>query len=90
MVRKKRLVRALEWAGGRDKPVCQCRLFLLSSQAHAELLAAMAGKIFTNVWPKWTDYGPKSIRGAAGRGEWWAHQDLNLGPSDYESPALTN
>jgi hypothetical protein len=20
---------------------------------------------------------------------WWAHQDLNLGPSDYESPALT-
>ena len=23
-------------------------------------------------------------RDAAGRGEWWAHQDLNLGPSDYE------
>src|ERR1041385_998150 len=21
--------------------------------------------------------------------KWWAHQDLNLGPSDYESPALT-
>ena len=22
--------------------------------------------------------------------EWWAHQDLNLGPIDYESTALTN
>ena len=22
--------------------------------------------------------------------EWWAHQDLNLGPTDYESAALTN
>lgn len=22
--------------------------------------------------------------------EWWAHQDLNLGPTDYESGALTN
>ena len=21
---------------------------------------------------------------------WWAHQDLNLGPLDYESSALTN
>ena len=21
---------------------------------------------------------------------WWAHQDSNLGPSDYESDALTN
>ncbi len=21
---------------------------------------------------------------------WWAHQDLNLGPIDYESTALTN
>ncbi len=21
---------------------------------------------------------------------WWAHQDLNLGPADYESDALTN
>ena len=21
---------------------------------------------------------------------WWAHQDLNLGPTDYESAALTN
>ena len=21
---------------------------------------------------------------------WWAHQDLNLGPPDYESGALTN
>jgi hypothetical protein len=21
--------------------------------------------------------------------EWWAQQDLNLRPSDYESPALT-
>ena len=21
---------------------------------------------------------------------WWAHQDLNLGPPDYESAALTN
>jgi len=21
---------------------------------------------------------------------WWAHQDLNLGPADYESAALTN
>ena len=21
---------------------------------------------------------------------WWAHQDSNLGPEDYESPALTN
>ena len=23
-------------------------------------------------------------------GVWWAHQDSNLGPSDYESDALTN
>jgi hypothetical protein len=23
-------------------------------------------------------------------GSWWAHQDLNLGPTDYESAALTN
>jgi hypothetical protein len=22
--------------------------------------------------------------------DWWAHQDSNLGPSDYESDALTN
>ena len=22
--------------------------------------------------------------------KWWAHQDLNLGPTDYESAALTN
>ena len=22
--------------------------------------------------------------------EWWAHQDLNLEPTDYESAALTN
>ena len=22
--------------------------------------------------------------------KWWAHQDLNLGPIDYESTALTN
>jgi hypothetical protein len=22
-------------------------------------------------------------------GEWWARQDLNLGPTDYESAALT-
>ena|GEM_PF-714154 len=21
---------------------------------------------------------------------WWAHKDLNLGPTDYESGALTN
>ena len=21
---------------------------------------------------------------------WWAHEDLNLGPADYESDALTN
>ena len=24
------------------------------------------------------------------RKDWWAHQDLNLGPTDYESAALTN
>ena len=24
------------------------------------------------------------------KGKWWAHQDLNLGPADYESDALTN
>ena len=24
------------------------------------------------------------------RREWWAHQDLNLEPMDYESTALTN
>ena len=23
-------------------------------------------------------------------GEWWARQDSNLRPEDYESPALTN
>jgi len=22
--------------------------------------------------------------------DWWAHQDLNLEPTDYESAALTN
>ena len=27
---------------------------------------------------------------ADGTGEWWARQDSNLGPRDYESPALTN
>ena len=25
-----------------------------------------------------------------GQGIWWAHQDSNLGPTDYESAALTN
>ena len=25
-----------------------------------------------------------------GAGEWWACQDSNLGPRDYESPALTS
>ncbi len=28
-------------------------------------------------------------RSLVGEG-WWAHQDLNLGPADYESAALTN
>ena len=32
-------------------------------------------------------------RNSAGRGlvgtKWWARQDLNLGPTDYESAALT-
>jgi hypothetical protein len=29
-------------------------------------------------------------RGGQERQVWWAHQDLNLGPTDYESAALTN
>ena len=26
----------------------------------------------------------------SGKKDWWAHQDSNLGPTDYESGALTN
>jgi hypothetical protein len=29
-------------------------------------------------------------RRATGSTIWWAHQDLNLEPTDYESAALTN
>ena len=35
-----------------------------------------------------TDTGTNCSRVA--RHKWWAHQDLNLGPIDYESTALTN
>ena len=31
-----------------------------------------------------------SSRGVGLEVKWWAHQDLNLGPIDYESTALTN
>lgn len=30
------------------------------------------------------------MRVHAGLCRWWAHQDSNLGPMDYESTALTN
>ena len=33
---------------------------------------------------------PASRGIGANRYKWWAHQDLNLGPIDYESTALTN
>jgi hypothetical protein len=32
---------------------------------------------------------PTGRRLHSSQGSKWAHQDLNLGPSDYESPALT-
>jgi hypothetical protein len=38
-------------------------------------------------------YYPSDLKGknkAFGVEEWWAHQDLNLGPIDYESTALTS
>ena len=37
------------------------------------------------------EQSPLDARHYPGQGilQWWAHQDLNLGPSDYESPALT-
>jgi len=40
--------------------------------------------------PARTAEGGRSHMGLAGRiGVWWAHQDLNLEPTDYESAALT-
>ena len=33
------------------------------------------------------DFQEKPIE--KGKYEWWAHQDLNLEPTDYESAALT-
>jgi hypothetical protein len=30
------------------------------------------------------------MTGAAARSLWWAHQDLNLGPTGYEPAALTD
>ncbi len=38
-------------------------------------------------------YYPSDLKGknkAFGVKNWWAHQDLNLGPIDYESTALTS
>ena len=32
----------------------------------------------------------KNLPGFNGKVREWAHQDLNLGPSDYESDALTS
>ena len=31
----------------------------------------------------------ESLRRTDGESAWWARQDLNLGPMDYESTALT-
>ena len=40
-------------------------------------------------WPFQPLYG-FSRKWRCGDGGWWAHQDLNLEPTDYESAALTN
>lgn len=47
----------------------------------------------SSIWPNFAletrpIYGFTHIR--ANSGGWWAHQDLNLEPTDYESAALTN
>ena len=39
-------------------------------------------------WPKRPTYA-FSHMGSLGIGMWWAHQDSNLEPKDYESSALT-
>ena len=31
-----------------------------------------------------------AVQSSAGEGEWWARQDSNLRPMDYESTALTS
>ena len=40
------------------------------------------------VWKQIVETETASPKGS--RKDWWAHQDLNLGPTDYESAALTN
>src|ERR1043166_6030462 len=53
-----------------------CRAGLLRRRKRAETSRFLAG-LKTDSWR----YLVRKV--------WWAHQDLNLGPSDYESPALT-
>lgn len=33
---------------------------------------------------------PPGIKSKKNKQKWWAHQDSNLGPTDYESGALTS
>jgi hypothetical protein len=45
---------------------------------------------FSIVWPLRTNYAAPNTKEINEYLRWWAHQDLNLGPADYESDALTN
>jgi hypothetical protein len=52
----------------------------VQSKESVRILSAM-GQI-----PRCTVVAPSN----SGEEVWWAHQDLNLEPTDYESAALTN
>jgi hypothetical protein len=54
---------------------------------HAEWGTPSAGTRFSL---REAEQSPPSMFRFAKSGIWWAHQDSNLGPADYESGALTN
>ena len=60
----------------------------MCDQTHAEALPATAARLEVALWCGHFNAFPYNL------GQllilWWAHQDSNLEPRDYESPALTD
>ena len=50
----------------------------------------MIGNIVTIDWPKRPNYGRMNMQTDFAKEKWCPLPDLNRGPTDYESGALTN
>jgi len=92
--------------GGWDTPATMERYHIVNKKEledaaerlDAEQAKPRQGTVTETVTAKPVDVAPLKIevvevvekQGEEKKDDWWAHQDLNLGPTDYESAALTN